>query len=82
MVRTRFAFKSLANLGQAMRSLTLAARKDGPRTLVDVASLKAHCAALPLKPDHAPIVFGHRAHVLARSHRHARRRLNPGLLST
>ena len=45
----------------------IAARKDGQRTLVDVASLKAYYAALPLKTDHAPIVFGRRAHVLPRS---------------
>ena len=32
------------------------ARKHGPRTLVDVASLKAYYAGLPKKTDHAPIV--------------------------
>lgn len=40
----------------------LTARKSGIRTLVDVASLKAYYATLPLKTDHAPIVFGERAH--------------------
>lgn len=40
------------------------ARKAGPRTLVDVASLKAYYASLLKKTDHAPIVFGRRAHVL------------------
>jgi hypothetical protein len=29
--------------------------KDGPRTLVDVATLKTYCANLPKKADHAPI---------------------------
>jgi hypothetical protein len=35
----------------------IAARKDGSRTLVDVASIKAYYAALPLKNDHAPSVW-------------------------
>ena len=43
------------------------ARKQGPRTLVDVASLKAYYASLPKKTDHAPIVFGRRAHELPRA---------------
>jgi hypothetical protein len=47
----------------------IAARKDGVRTLVDVASLKAYYEALPLKTDHAPLVFGHRAHVVPSSRR-------------
>ena len=37
-----------------------------PRTLVDAASLKAYYEALPLKTDHAPLVFGRRAHVVPR----------------
>jgi hypothetical protein len=45
----------------------IAARKQGPRTLVDVASLKAYYASLPKKTDHPPIVFGRRAHVIPRS---------------
>ena len=45
------------------------ARKDGTRTLVDVASLRAYYASLPLKTDLAPIVFGRRAHVVPRSRR-------------
>jgi excisionase family DNA binding protein len=49
------------------------ARKDGTRTLVDVASLKSYYASLPMKTDHAPLVFGRRAHVLPRSRRKARR---------
>jgi excisionase family DNA binding protein len=36
------------------------ARKDGTRTLVDVASLRAYYAALPTKTDHAPLVFARR----------------------
>ena len=43
------------------------ARKHGSRTLVDVASMKAYYASLPKKTDHAPIVFGRRAHVLPRA---------------
>jgi hypothetical protein len=31
------------------------ARKDGKRTLVDVASLRAYFASLPFKEDHAPL---------------------------
>jgi hypothetical protein len=34
----------------------IATRKDGSRTLVDMASIKAYYAALPLKTDHAPSV--------------------------
>jgi len=51
----------------------IVARKDGPRTLVDVVSIKAYYESLPLKTDHAPIVFGRRAHVVPRSRRKARR---------
>ncbi len=49
------------------------ARKNGTRTLVDVASLKTYYANLPLKTDHAPLVFGRRAHVLPCSRRKTRR---------
>jgi len=49
------------------------ARKDGVRTLVDVASLKSYYASLPKKTDHAPLVFVRRAHLLPRS-RNGRRR--------
>ena len=45
------------------------ARKNGTRTLVDVASLKTYYASLPLKADHAPLVFGRRAHVVPCSRR-------------
>ena len=49
------------------------ARKNGTRTLVDVASLKMYYASLPLKTDHAPLVFGRRAHVVPCSRRKTRR---------
>ena len=49
------------------------ARKNGTRTLVDVASLKTYYASLPLKSDHAPLVFGRRAHVVPCSLRKTRR---------
>jgi hypothetical protein len=39
----------------------------GRALFVDVASLKGYYASLPKKTDHPPIVFGRRAHVLARS---------------
>jgi hypothetical protein len=51
----------------------IVARKDGVRTLVDVASLKAYYEALPLKSHHAPLVFGRRAHVVPCTRRMARR---------
>jgi excisionase family DNA binding protein len=64
---------SKRSLSRLIAARKIAARKDGPRTLVDVASLKTYYAALPLKTDHAPIVFGRRAHVLPRSRRKTRR---------
>ena len=39
----------------------LVARKHGKRTLVDVESVKAFYAALPIKQTSSPIVFGRRA---------------------
>jgi excisionase family DNA binding protein len=36
----------------------IVARKNGPRTLVDVASLKDYYEALPLKANPGPVVFG------------------------
>jgi excisionase family DNA binding protein len=41
----------------------LVARKVGKRTLVDVESVKAFYAGLPIKADSTPLVFGERAHV-------------------
>jgi excisionase family DNA binding protein len=45
---------SKRTLSRLIAAGKIAARKDGVRTLVDVASLKAYYAALPLKTDHAP----------------------------
>ena len=57
---------SKRSLSRLIAAKKIEARKDGPRTLVDVASLKAYYVALPMKTDHAPIVFGRRAHVIPR----------------
>jgi len=68
--RAAAAFLSISKrtLSRLIAARKIEARKDGPRTLVDVASLKAYYANLPKKTDHVPIVFGRRAHVLLRSH--------------
>ena len=60
------AFLSIGkrSLSRLIRARKIEARKNGPRTVVDVASLKAYYASLPKKTDHALIVFGRRAHVL------------------
>ena len=58
---------SKRTLSRLIRAKKIAARKHGPRTLVDVASLKSFYDSLPLKTDHAPLVFGERAHVRPRS---------------
>ena len=50
---------SKRTLSRLIRFEKIAARKAGLRTLVDVASLKAFYESLPLKTDHAPIVFVH-----------------------
>jgi excisionase family DNA binding protein len=68
----QFLSISKRTLSRLIARRKIAARKDGPRTLVDVASLKAYYVALPLKTDHAPIVFGRRAHLPQRSRRQAR----------
>jgi excisionase family DNA binding protein len=60
----QFLSISKRSLSRLIARKKIAARKDGPRTLVDVASLKAYYANLPLKTDHAPLVFGRRAHTL------------------
>jgi hypothetical protein len=51
-----------AFLSISKRSLSrlIAARKDRPRTLVDVASIKAYYETLPLKTDPASIMFKRR----------------------
>ena len=72
--RDAAAFLSISkrSLSRLIADKKIAARKHGPRTLVDVASLKAYYQLLPLKTDHAPIVFGRRAHVLTRPRAQAR----------
>jgi excisionase family DNA binding protein len=65
----QFLSVSKRTLSRLIRSKKIAARKAGPRTLVDVASLKAYYETLPLKTDHAPVVFGRRAHVVPHSRR-------------
>lgn len=54
-----FIAVSKRTLSRLIRANKIAARKAGPRTLVDVVSLKAYYESLPLKMDHAPIVFVH-----------------------
>lgn len=63
----RYLSISKRSLSRLIAERKIEARKQGPRTLVDVASLKAYYAGLPKKIDHAPIVFGRRAHVLPRA---------------
>jgi excisionase family DNA binding protein len=58
---------SKRTLSRLIARRKIEARKDGVRTLVDVASLKSYHANLPKKTDHAPPVFGRRAHMLPRS---------------
>ena len=67
--RDAAAFLSISkrSLSRLIRAGKIEARKHGPRTLVDVPSLKAYYASLPTKIDHTPIVFGRRAHMLPRS---------------
>ena len=68
----QFLSISKRSLSRLIRAHKIEARKHGPRTLVDVVSLKAYYASLPKKTDHVPIVFGRRAHVLPRSRAPAR----------
>ena len=68
----QFLSISKRSLSRLIRARKIEARKHGPRTLVDVASMKAYYASLPKKTDHAPIVFGRRAHVLPRLRPEAR----------
>jgi excisionase family DNA binding protein len=69
----QFLSISKRTLSRLIARRKIVARKDGVRTLVDVASLKAYYEALPLKSHHAPLVFGCRAHVVPCSRRMARR---------
>jgi hypothetical protein len=59
----RFLSLSKRTLSNLIAAKKVTARKHGVRTLVDVASLKAYYVTLKLKTDHAPLVFGERAHV-------------------
>ena len=52
---------SRRTISRLIRTHKLVARKHGKRTLVDVESVKAFYAGLPVKADRAPIVFGRRA---------------------
>jgi excisionase family DNA binding protein len=63
----QFLSISKRTLSHLIARRKIVARKDGVRTLVDVASLKAYYEALPLKTDHAPLVFVHP--VTGRRHR-------------
>ncbi len=60
---------SRRTVSRLIRERKIVARKLGKRTLVDVESVKAFYAGLPMKADHAPLVFGERAHVRPRSRR-------------
>ena len=53
--REAAAFLSISkrSLSRLIRAGKIEARKAGPRTLVDVASLKAYYESLPKKTDHA-----------------------------
>jgi excisionase family DNA binding protein len=52
---------SRRTVSRLIRTHKLVARKHGKRTLVDVESVKSFYAGLPVKADHAPLVFGRRA---------------------
>jgi excisionase family DNA binding protein len=68
----RFLSLSKRTLSNLIRSKKITARKLGVRTLVDLASLKAYYESLALKTDHAPLVFGERAHVRPKAKRKTR----------
>jgi excisionase family DNA binding protein len=63
----QFLSISKRTLSRLIARRKIVARKDGVKTLVDVASLKAYYEALPLKTDHASLVFVHP--VTGRRHR-------------
>ena len=63
----QFLSISKRSLSRLIARRKIAARKDGVRTLGDVASLKAYYEALPLKTDHASVLFVHP--VTGRRHR-------------
>jgi excisionase family DNA binding protein len=58
---------SRRTVSRLIRSRKLVARKLGERTLVDYESIKTLYASLPVKADHAPLVFGRRAHIVPRT---------------
>jgi excisionase family DNA binding protein len=64
--RDAAAFLSITkrSLSRLIRDHKIEARKHGPRTLVDLASLNAYYSGLPKKTDHTSIEFGRRAHVI------------------
>jgi len=55
----QFLSISKRSLSRLIARRKIIARKDGVRTLVDVASLKSFYESLPLKTDHTPLVFVH-----------------------
>jgi excisionase family DNA binding protein len=63
---------SRRTVSRLIRSHKLVAKKDGKRTLVDYESVKAYYAGLPVKADHAPLVFGERVHVRPKARRKTR----------
>jgi excisionase family DNA binding protein len=50
----RFLSLSKRSLSRLIADGKITARKDGARTLVDVESLKAYYANLPIRPERAP----------------------------
>ncbi len=52
---------SRRSISRLIRARKLIAREYGARTLVDVESVKAFYASLPIKQISSPIVFGRRA---------------------
>ena len=52
---------SRRTVSRLIRTHKLVARKHGKRTLVDVESVKAFYAGLPIKQTSSPLVFGRRA---------------------
>ncbi|HEY1598496.1 MAG TPA: helix-turn-helix domain-containing protein [Pirellulales bacterium] len=66
----QFLSISKRTMSRLISSRKIVARKDGKRTLVDVASLKAYYASLPLKTGFVPLVFVHP--ITGRRHRSRR----------
>lgn len=51
---------SKRQVSRLIQTNKLVARKCGTRTLVDVGSIKAHYASLPINQTSSPLVFGRR----------------------